>query len=68
MQLFKPYFDQSSVDLAHEYGILCNVFYADDPDEACRYIDMGVDCILTNDYLRVANAVRAHVRERSAAK
>ena len=68
VQLFKPYFDQSSVDLAHEYGILCNVFYADDPDEACRYIDMGVDCILTNDYLRVANAVRAHVRERSAAK
>ncbi len=68
IQLFKPYFDQSSVDLAKENGILCNVFYADDPGEACRYIDMGIDCILTNDYLRVSNAVRAHARERSEAK
>ena len=39
------------------------MFYADDPDEAIRYIDMGIDCILTNDYLRVSNAVRAHVKE-----
>lgn len=60
-QLFKPYFDQSSVDLAKKNGILCNVFWADDPDEACRYIDMGIDTILTNDYLRVANAVKAHI-------
>ena len=63
VQLFKPYFDQSSVDYAKKNGILCNVFYADDPDEAIRYIDMGIDCILTNDYLRVSNAVRAHVKE-----
>jgi len=62
VQLFKPYFDQSSVDWAHENGILCNVFYADDPDEAVRYLDMGIDCILTNDYLRVSNAVCAHIR------
>ena len=61
VQLFKPYFDQSSVDFAHEHGILCNVFYADDPEEAIRYIDMGIDCILTNDYLRISNAVRAHL-------
>ena len=61
IQLFKPYFDQSSVDLAKANGILTNVFYADDPDEACRYLDMGIDCILTNDYLRVSNAVRAHI-------
>ena len=63
VQLFKPYFDQSSVDYAKKNGILCNVFYADDPDEAIRYIDMGIDCILTNDYLHVSNAVRAHVKE-----
>ena len=64
VQLFKPYFDQSSVDYAKANGILTNVFFADDPDEAVRYIDMGIDCILTNDYLRVSNAVRAHVKER----
>lgn len=61
IQLFKPWFDQSSVDYAHEHGILCNVFYADDPDEAVKYIDMGIDCILTNDYLNISNAVRAHL-------
>ena len=64
IQLFKPYFDQSSVDMAKANGVLCNVFWADDPDEACRYIDMGIDTILTNDYLRVANAVKAHLKSR----
>ena len=57
VQLFKPYFDQSSVDYAHEHGILCNVFWADDPEEAKKYIGMGIDCILTNDYLQVKNAL-----------
>ena len=56
VQLFKPHFDQALVDKAHANGILCNVFWADDPDEAKRYLDMGIDCILTNDFLRVANA------------
>lgn len=60
VQLYKPYFDQAAIDKAHAHGILCNVFWADDPDEACRYLDMGIDTILTNDYLRVANAVAAH--------
>ena len=27
VQLFKPYFNQQSVDLAHEHGIFCNVFF-----------------------------------------
>ena len=64
VQLFKPYFDRTSVDYAHKNGILCNVFYADDPEEAIRYHDMGIDCILTNDYLRVSEAVRAHIAEK----
>ncbi len=57
VQLFKPYFDQESVDKAHANGVLCNVFFADDPEEAQRYLDMGVDTILTNDYLSIANAL-----------
>lgn len=68
IQLFKPYFDQSSFDLAKEYGILCNVFWSDDPEEACRFIDMGADTILSNDYLRVANAVKAHIAEKKHGK
>jgi glycerophosphoryl diester phosphodiesterase len=57
IQLFKPYFNEETVRLAHEHGILCNVFWADDPDEAARYFDMGIDTVLTNDYLNIYNAV-----------
>ncbi len=60
IQLFKPYFNEETVRLAHEHGILCNVFWADDPDEAARYFDMGIDTVLTNDYLNIYNAVTAH--------
>ena len=58
VQLFKPYFNRETVDKAHAHGILCNVFWADDPEEARRYLDMGIDCILTNDYLSIYNAVK----------
>jgi len=57
IQLFKPYFDQAMVDRAHENGILCNVFWSDDPEEAKHFLDMGIDVILSNDYNRVAQAV-----------
>ena len=58
VQLYKPYFNQESVDKAHAHGILCNVFWADDPSEACRYLEMGIDTVLTNDYLAVSRAVK----------
>ena len=45
------------IDKAHENGIRCNVFFADDADEAKRYLDMGIDCILTNDYLKISTAL-----------
>jgi len=58
VQLYKPYFNQETVDRAHAHGIRCNVFWADDPEEARRYLDMGIDTILTNDYLTVYNATK----------
>ena len=45
------------IDKAHEHGIICNVFYADDADEAKKYIEMGIDTVLTNDYQRISNAL-----------
>ncbi|MBQ1262886.1 MAG: hypothetical protein IIX89_01190, partial [Oscillospiraceae bacterium] len=57
VQLFKPYFNQEMIDKAHENGIRCNVFYADDADEAKKYLEMGIDTILTNDYLYIKNAL-----------
>lgn len=58
VQLFKPYFNQESVDKAHAHGIRCNVFWADDPAEAKGYLEMGIDTVLTNDYLAVKNACK----------
>ena len=60
VQLFKSsakrYFDRETVEFAHKNGILCNVFYADDPEEAKMYLEWGVDTVLTNDYLLISNA------------
>ena len=58
VQLFKPYFNQETVDMAHANGILCNVFWSDDPEEARRYLEMGIDTILTNDYLNIYTATK----------
>ncbi len=56
VQLFKPNFTQATIDRAHASGIRCNVFWSDDPDEARRFLDMGIDTILTNDYQPIAAA------------
>ena len=58
VQLFKPYFNQEMIDKAHENGIICNVFWSDEPQEAKKFIEMGIDTILTNDYNIVSQAVK----------
>lgn len=63
VQLFKPYISQEMVSKAHENGILCNVFYADDETEARNYLDMGVDCVLTNDYLKIKLVTERFMQE-----
>lgn len=57
VQLFKPYFNQEMIDKAHQNGILCNVFWSDDPAEAKEFLKMGIDTILTNDYLSVSRCI-----------
>ena len=63
VQLFKPYFNQDSIDKAHAHGILCNVFWSDDPEEACRFFEMGIDTVLTNDYLNIYNATQKYLKK-----
>lgn len=60
VQLFKPYFTKADIDLAHEHGIICNVFWSDDPKEAIEFLEMGIDTILTNDFNRVNQAVQEY--------
>ena len=58
IQLFRPYFNAETVKKAHENGILCNVFWADDIKDAEEYLDMGIDCILTNNFLALYTALK----------
>lgn len=58
VQLFKPYFNQEMIDKAHEHGILCNVFYSDDVEETKKFLAMGIDTILTNDYHSISQVVK----------
>ena len=58
IQLFKPKFDQDMIRRAHEKGLAVNVFWSDDPEETRQFLNMGIDTILTNDYLRISNVVK----------
>ncbi len=53
VQLFRPNFNREMIEKAHANGIKCNVFWADEPNLVREYLAMGVDCILTNDYLQI---------------
>jgi len=57
LQFVKGYFNREMVQKAHENGIICNVFWSDDPAETEEFLDMGIDVILTNDYNRIAQVV-----------
>jgi len=63
IQLYSPHFPQNAPDYvekaikkAHEHGIAVNVFYSDKYDESKHYLELGADCILTNDYGRVSKS------------
>lgn len=58
LQFWKTCFNKEMVDKAHENGIICNIFWADDPKEAKEYLDMGIDTILTNDYNLVSQVIK----------
>ncbi|HEY8443997.1 MAG TPA: glycerophosphodiester phosphodiesterase family protein [Clostridia bacterium] len=62
VQFFKPYFTQEMINKARQNNIICNVFWADDPQEAVRYLNMGIDTILTNDYLRVKTEIQKSMK------
>lgn len=47
-----PY-DQSMIDRCHAHGIICNFCEANDAAFAKELFDMGIDCVLTDDFHRV---------------
>ena len=46
------------IDKAHAHGIRCNYFYSDEPAEADKLLDMGIDTILTNNFLQISNHLK----------
>lgn len=57
IQLHKSHFTREAVEQTHAHGIRCNISCVDDGDEAKKYLDMGVDTILTRDYNAVSQLV-----------
>ena len=51
------YFNHEMVAEAAAAGIGCTVFYSVDPEETRWMLEMGIDTILTNDYLRISAVV-----------
>ena len=49
--------EKEMVDRCHAHGIICNFCQADTAEDARRVLGLGVDTILTNDYLTVKNAL-----------
>lgn len=63
LQFMKPHFTREMIDEAHAHGIRCNMFWSDIPAEAAEMIGMGIDTVLTNNYLQIARAVRNKVNK-----
>lgn len=42
------------IDKAHAKGMICNLFWSDDAEEAKAFFDMGIDVILTNHFLKTS--------------
>ena len=66
VQFVKGHVTQANVDLAKEHGIRCNIFWSDEPEEAARFLGMGIDVILTNDYQRMADALGERLGQETA--
>ncbi len=53
VQFCKLFLTQQMIDKAHEHGMICNLFWSDDMEEAEGFFNMGIDVMLTNHFLRV---------------
>ena len=54
VQFCKLFLTRSMIDKAHAKGMICNLFWSDDAEEAKAFFDMGIDVILTNHFLKTS--------------
>ena len=50
---------------AKDNGLSCNLFWCNIGEEACAYIDYGIDTILTDNFQVVNNAVQKHLKKQT---
>ena len=50
------------IEQAHANGIVCNMFWSDDAEEAKEFLDMGIDTILTNEFLKIEPVVAPYAK------
>lgn len=50
VQFCKGLTTMNMIRKAKAHGLTCNLFWADDLEEAKAYLDLGIDCILTNNF------------------
>ena len=46
------------IDKAHKHEIICNAYWSDDEDETKKFLEMGIDMILTNDFNLILQIVK----------
>lgn len=68
MQQFEDYVNQEVIDRAHANGIKVNVFLnkSDTAENAKRFLDMGADCILTDNFIEIKNAFEDWKKSKSS--
>jgi glycerophosphoryl diester phosphodiesterase len=55
---------KKQIEQAHEAGLICNLFWSDDPQGAMAYVQNGIDVILTNcAHTLIAGGFRAFGRD-----
>ena len=54
VQFCKLFLTKAMIEKAHAHGLICNLFWSDDLEEADTFFEMGIDTILTNHYLKIA--------------
>lgn len=60
IQTVGAYLTEETIRKAKEAGIRCSLFSAEDPVQARQWLDKGVDCILSDNYLVVSLGSGVH--------
>ncbi len=50
VQFCTPHYDDAMIKKAHDAGLICNLYYADEPEDIANAFAGSIDTVLTNDF------------------